>query len=170
MTISMHAATVPLFTRGLANLSHCLDQAVAYAAQRRFDPKVLLEARLYPDMLPFTKQVQIACDTAKFAVARLAGVDAPSFDDREASVDELKDRIARTIAYVKSVSPAQIDGSEARAIEVPVRQGEPLRFVGLSYLQEFVLPNYYFHLTTAYALLRHNGVPLGKADFLRGAR
>lgn len=170
MTISMHAASVPLFTRGLGNLAHCLDQGVAYAAQRRFEPRVLLESRLYPDMLPLTKQVQIACDTAKYAVARLAGVEAPRHDDHETTVDELKDRIARTVAYLKTVPAAQIDGSEARPIEVPVRQGDPLRFSGLGYLQEFALPNFYFHLTTAYALLRHNGVPLGKADFLRGAR
>jgi len=164
--ISMHSASVPIFTRTLGNLLAWFDKAEAHAAARKFDPAVLLAARLAPDMLPFTKQVQIACDSAKFGVARLAGGEAPKFDDNEASFGELRTRVQKTIDYVNSVPAAQIDGSEGREVLVPTRGGEPMRFTGEAYLKHFVLPNFFFHTTTAYALLRHNGVELGKRDFL----
>ena len=167
--ISMHAASVPIFARQLRSLTVWLDKAEAFAAEKKFDPAVLLAARLAPDMLPFTKQVQIACDSAKFGVARLAGAEAPAFDDSETTVAELRTRIARTLDYIESVPAAQVDGSEGRDITLPTRSGEPRRFKGLAYLQHFVLPNFFFHCTTAYALLRHNGVPLGKTDFLGGS-
>ncbi len=166
MTISMYSASVPVFVRMLGNLSACFDKAEAHAQAKGFDPNVLVGCRLAPDMLPLARQVQIACDAAKFAVARLAGVEAPAMADEEATIAELKQRIARTIAYVQSVPAAQIDGSDARAVEVPMRGREPLRLTGETYLTDFVLPNFYFHVTTAYALLRHNGVDLGKRDYL----
>lgn len=168
MTMSMHAATVPVFRTMLHNLAGWLDKAQADAQARRFEVAVLLGARLAPDMLPLSRQVQIACDTAKFAVARLSGVEAPSFADDERTVEELKARIAATLAFVESVPAAQVDGSESRAISLPMRGREPMAFTGLGYVQQFALPNFFFHVTTAYAILRHNGVPLGKPDYLRG--
>ena len=166
MPVSMYSASIPVFVRSLGNVSNWLDKAEAHAAAKKFDPAVLLSARLAPDMLPFTRQVQIAADMAKFCVARLSGVAAPKFEDDEASIAELKARIAKTLDYVNSVPAAQIDGSEDKDIEVPTRSAEPMRFKGQAYLLNFALPNFYFHVTTAYALLRHNGVELGKADFL----
>jgi len=142
-----------------------LDRAEAYAAEKKFDPVVLLGTRLAPDMLPFTRQVQIACDGAKFCVARLAGIESPRFEDNEATIAELKTRIAKTLAFVASVTPAQIDGTEARDITIPRREGNTV-MKGEPYLKHFALPNLFFHVTTAYALLRHNGVPLGKGDYL----
>ena len=165
MSISMYSASVPIFTTMLGNLAKWLDQAEAYAAEKQFDPVVLLGTRLAPDMLPFTRQIQIACDGAKFCVARLAGMDAPRFEDNEATVAELKDRIARTLAFVASATPAQLDGTEAKDITIPRREGNAV-MKGEAYLKHFALPNFFFHVTTAYALLRHNGVPLGKRDFL----
>ncbi|MEO7116429.1 MAG: DUF1993 domain-containing protein [Caldimonas sp.] len=165
MTISMHSASVPIFVRILGNLSTCLDKAEAHAVEKKFEPSVYLGARLAPDMLPLTAQVQIACDTVKFCVARLAGVDGPKFEDNEASIADLKQRIAKTIEYAKSVPAAQIDGSDARSISVP-RRGGSITMTGEDYLKFFVLPNFFFHVTTTYALLRHYGTPLGKMDFL----
>jgi hypothetical protein len=169
MAISMHSASVPIFVRMLGNLSRFIDKAQASAEARKFDPKVLVESRLAPDMLPFRTQVQIACDAAKLAVARLAGVEAPKFDDTETSFEELKARIARTIDYVKSIPAASLEGSQTRSIAVPRRGDEPLQFDGETYLKHFALPNFFFHVTTAYALLRHNGVALGKTDYIGGA-
>ena len=166
MTISMHSASVPIFVRMLKNLSNCLDKAAAYAETKKFDSKVLVEVRLAPDMLPFRTQVQIACDAAKFGVARLAGVEAPKFADDEASLAELKTRIAKTIDFLQSVPAASVDGSEDRPISVPRRNSEPMQFSGENYLKHMALPNFFFHVTTAYALLRHNGVDLGKGDYL----
>ena len=166
MTISMHSASVPIFVRMLKNLSNCLDKAAAYAETKKFDSKVLVEVRLAPDMLPFRTQVQIACDAAKFGVARLAGVEAPKFADDEASLAELKTRIAKTIDFLQSVPAASVDGSEDRSISVPRRNSEPMQFSGENYLKHMALPNFFFHVTTAYALLRHNGVDLGKGDYL----
>jgi hypothetical protein len=166
MPISMYSASVPIFVRMLGNLSRCIDKAAAYAEARRFDARVLVESRLAPDMLPFRTQVQIACDSAKLAVARLAGVEAPKFEDTEQTFDELKARIAKTIDYAKSLPASSIEGSEARPIAVPRRNAEPLRFDGESYLEHFALPNFFFHVTTAYAILRHNGVDLGKTDYI----
>ena len=168
MSISMHSASVPIFVRMLKNLSTCIDKAAAYAEAKKFDPKVLVESRLAPDMLPFRTQVQIACDAAKFGVARLAGIEAPKFADDEASLPELKTRIASTIAFLQGVPAASVDGSEGKAISVPRRNSEPMQFTGENYLRHLALPNFFFHVTTAYALLRHNGVDLGKSDFLGG--
>jgi hypothetical protein len=165
MSLSMHSVSAPVFERMLGNLSQWLDKAEAYAAAKKFDPAVLLAARLAPDMLPFTAQVQIACDSAKFAVARLAGVEAPRFADDETTFADLKSRVGRTIAFVQSVPAALASGSETREIAVPRRDGAMV-LPGEAYLKHYAMPNFYFHLTTAYALLRHNGVELGKSDFL----
>jgi len=165
MSITMHSASVPMFVRMLANTNTWLDKAEAHAAAKKFDTSVYLNTRLAPDMLPFTKQIQIACDTVKFCVARLAGVDSPKFEDNETTLAELRERISATIAYVKSVPAAQIDGSEEKDITLPRRDG-PIIMKGEAYLKHFVLPNFFFHLTTAYALLRHNGVEVGKMDYL----
>jgi uncharacterized protein len=165
MSISMHSASVPIFTRMLGNLAHWLDKAEAHAAAKKFDTGVYLAARLAPDMLPFTRQVQIACDAAKFGVARLAGIEAPKFEDNEASFAELRERIAKTLAFIASVPAAQVDGSEARDVVVPRRDG-PITVKGEAFLKTMALPNFFFHLTMAYALLRHNGVDVGKGDFL----
>jgi uncharacterized protein len=165
MSISMHSASVPIFVRMLGNLSQWLDKAEAHAAARQFDPAVLLGARLAPDMLPLSKQIQIACDTAKFGVARLAGVDAPKFDDTETTIAELRERVRKTVDFVQSVAAGQVDGSEQREVTVPRRAG-PLRLAGETYLKHYALPNFFFHVTTTYALLRHDGVELGKSDYL----
>jgi uncharacterized protein len=165
MSITMHSASVPVFVRLLGNLLNWLDKAEAHATAKKFDTAVYLGTRLAPDMLTFTKQIQIACDTAKFCVARLAGVEAPAFDDSEASLDELRERIRKTIAFVQSVSAAQLDGTEDKDVTIPRRDGSMV-LKGEAYLKHFATPNFYFHVTTAYALLRHNGVELGKMDFL----
>jgi hypothetical protein len=165
MPLTMYSASVPVFVRMLGNVGTWLDKAEAHAAAKKFDPSVYLAARLAPDMLPFPKQIQIACDAAKFCVARLAGSEAPKFEDSETSISELRERIAKTVAYVRSVSAAQIDGSDARNISVPRRDGS-MTMTGEDYLRQFVLPNFYFHVTMTYALLRHCGVDLGKGDFL----
>ena len=142
-----------------------MDKAEAHAQAKKFDPSVYLVARLAPDMLPFIKQIQIACDAAKFGVARLGGVEAPRFDDNEASVADLRERIRKTLEFVRSVPADAIDGSEAKDITVPRRDGN-ITMKGEAYLKNYVLPNFFFHVTTAYALLRHNGVELGKGDYL----
>lgn len=165
MTISMHSASVPVFARMLGHLVSWLDKAEAHAQAKKFDPAVYLAARLAPDMLPFTKQIQIACDAVKFGVARLGGVEAPKFDDTEASLADLRERIRKTLEFIRSVPADAIDGSEAKDITVPRRDGN-ITMKGEAYLKNYVLPNFFFHLTTAYALLRHNGVELGKGDYL----
>ena len=165
MPLTMYSASVPVFVRMLGNVGTWLDKAEAHAAAKKFDSSVYLAARLAPDMLPFPKQIQIACDAAKFCVARLAGSEAPKFEDSETSISELRERIAKTVAYVRSVPAAQIDGSDARNISVPRRDGS-MTMTGEDYLRQFVLPNFYFHVTMTYALLRHCGVDLGKGDFL----
>lgn len=165
MSISMYSASVPVIVRTLSNLQSWFDKAEAHAQAKKFEPAVLLGARLAPDMLPFTKQVQIACDSAKFAVARLSGVDAPKFDDTEVSFTDLRLRIASTLEYIRSVPAAKIDGTENKDIVVPRRDGS-MTLKGEVYLKHYSLPNLYFHVMTAYALLRHNGVDLGKGDFL----
>lgn len=166
MTISMHSASAPVFARMLGNLLAWLDKAEAHAAARKFDAANYLGLRLAPDMLPFSRQIQIASDGAKGCMARLAGVEIPKWEDNEASMADLRARIQKTIDYVRSFEPAQIDGSEGREVTIPRRSGEPLKFNGETYLKHYVLPNFYFHVTTAYALLRHAGVELGKADYL----
>jgi uncharacterized protein len=165
MTISMHSASVPIFTRMLGNLLAWLDKAEAHATAKKFETSVFLAARLAPDMLPFTTQIQIACDAAKFGVARLAGVEAPKFEDNEASFAELRTRIRKTLDYVQSVPAAQINGSEDRDVIVPRRSGA-ITVKGEAFLKTMALPNFFFHVTTTYALLRHNGVDLGKSDYL----
>jgi len=167
MSLSMYQASIPVFIRMLGNLSVILDKAAAHAEAKKLDPAVLIKDRLAPDMLPFSFQVQTATDAAKGCAARLAGIEAPSFADTETTFPEMKERIAKTIAFLQSVNAAQIDGSEERNITLKMRAGE-LQFQGQGYLLHFALPNFYFHLTTAYAILRHNGVELGKADFLGG--
>lgn len=166
MSISMHSVSVPVFVRMLKNLGAMLAKAQAHAEERKFDVAVLLHARLAPDMFALARQVQIACDAAKFGVARLTDGQAPSFPDTETTVAELQERIARTVEYLLSVSPQEIDAAEARSVSVPIRGKEPLQYTGETYLKHHALPNFYFHVTTAYAILRHNGVMLGKADFL----
>lgn len=166
MTISMHSASAPAFARMLGNMLVWLDKAQAHAEQRRFDSGNYLGLRLAPDMLPLVKQVQIACDAAKGCMARLAGHDVPKWDDNEASLDDLRARIRKTLAYVQTFQPAQIDGSEAREVVIPLRNRDPLQFTGEAYLRQWALPNFYFHATTLYALLRQAGVELGKSDYL----
>jgi uncharacterized protein len=165
VAITLHSTSVPTFVRLLKNLSRWLDKAQAHAEARKFDPNVLLGVRLAPDMLPFVRQVQIACDAAKFGVARPTGVEAPRHEDNETSLDQLRERIAKTIAFVESVSPEQFAGCETREVTVPNRAGS-FTMTGEDYVRFFALPNFLFHVTTAYGLLRHNGVELGKSDFL----
>ncbi|MDY7230346.1 DUF1993 domain-containing protein [Hyalangium rubrum] len=168
MSLSMYQASIPVFIRMLSNLSAILDKAVAHAEAKKIDPSTFTKARLAPDMLPFTFQIQTASDTAKGCAARLAGIEAPSFADTESTFPELKERIAKTIAFLQSVKAEQIDGSEERDVTLKMRRGE-IHFKGQAYLLTFALPNFYFHVTTAYALLRNNGVEIGKQDFLGGA-
>jgi len=165
-TISMHGASAPAFARMLGNMLNWLEAAKAHAEAKKFSPDVYLTLRLAPDMLPFTKQIQIASDAAKGCVARLAGQEIPSYKDDEASLDELAERIRKTRDFVLSVPEAAFAGSETREITIPRRSGDPLKFDGIAYLRNFALPNFYFHATTTYALLRHAGVPLGKTDYL----
>jgi hypothetical protein len=161
----MYQASAPRFVNTLGNLSGILDKAQAHCEARKIDPLVLTGYRLFPDMFPFSRQVQIACDTAKGALARLAGVEIPKHEDSERTLAELKARIAKTIDFVQSVKRERVDGSEDREIVLQMRSGER-RFTGLQYLLGHALPNFYFHVTTAYNILRHNGVELGKADYI----
>ena len=165
MTISMYQASVPVFIKTLGNLSAILDKAVAFAEIKKVDPAVLLGYRLAPDMFNFTRQVQIACDFAKGAGSRLAGMEPPAYEDNETSFADLKARIDKTLALLHTFTPAQIDGSEERDINVKVR-GNPVTYKGQAYLLHSVLPNFFFHATTAYAILRHCGVEIGKRDFI----
>lgn len=165
MSLSMHQASVPVFVQMLSALNKVLDKAIAHAAARKIDQSVILGLRLYPDMLPFGRQVQIATDHAKNGSARLAGIEAPKFPDDEKNLEELKARVEKTIGFVKGLTPAQIDGSEEREITFPVG-GKPMTFKGQPYLLSFAMPNFYFHTTAAYAILRHGGVEIGKRDFL----
>lgn len=166
--ISMHDASAPVFAKMLGNMLHWLEAAKAHAEARKFSTEVYLTLRLAPDMLPFTKQIQIASDAAKGCIARLSGQEPPKFEDNEATLDELVERIRKTRDYVLSVPATAVNGSEGREITIPRRVGEPLKFDGSTYLRHFALPNFYFHATTTYALLRHAGVPLGKTDYLGG--
>jgi uncharacterized protein len=169
MKVSMHALSVDVFTHTLGNLSLILEKAAANAAQRKFDPGVLLGARLAPDMLPLTRQVQIASDIAKNSVARLADQDPPRFEDTETTIEQLRARVARTIDFLKSLPASALEGSDTRDIKVPVGE-RTLQFKGLDFLQRWAIPNVFFHVVTAYDILRHNGVDLGKRDFLNGGR
>ena len=167
MSLSMYQASVPVFLRQLTNLKAVLEKGAADAEARKIDPSVFINARLAPDMHALPRQVQIMTDTAKGAGARLAGVDVPSYEDTETSFPELQARLDKTIDFLKSLKPEQIDGSEERSITLKMRSGD-ITFTGQSYLLHFALPNFFFHYTTAYAILRHNGVAVGKMDYLGG--
>lgn len=164
MTISMYSMTVPFYASMLSNLSHMLTRAEAWATERKIDPSVLLNDRLAPDMLPLKRQVQLVTDHARGAIARLGGVDVPSFPDVEETFPELQARITKVRQFILSVPEAGFDGAEDREISLKVGP-QQMTFPGLQYFQGFSIPNFYFHLTAAYAILRHNGVPLGKGDF-----
>lgn len=166
MSLTMYSASAPVFSRMLGNLLVWLDRAEAHATARRFDANNYLGLRLAPDMLPFVRQIQIASDAAKACMSRLAGTEIPRWEDNEASLEQLRERVRKTLQHVQSFSAAQIDGSDERTIAVPMRSGDALTFSGENFLKHYALPNFYFHMTTAYALLRHAGVELGKADFL----
>jgi hypothetical protein len=165
MKISMYQASAPRFANALRNLSAILDKAQAHAEAKKLDPAVLGSLRLIADMFPFSRQVQIACDTAKGAVARLAGVEIPKHEDTEQTVPELKARIAKTLDFLGSVPAAKIEGSEEREVVLKMR-GQDVKFSGLQYLLGHAWPNFYFHVTTAYNILRANGVEVGKRDFI----
>lgn len=165
MSVSMYEISIPVLIRALENLSHILDKAVLFSTSKNIDPAVLINARLAPDMYPLSRQVQIATDVAKGCAARLAGLEVPSYSDDEQTFEQLQARVANTIAFIKTVNVEQLEGSETKAISVKTPSRE-LNFLGQPYLLNFVLPNVYFHITTTYAILRHNGVELGKADFI----
>ena len=169
MKISVPALSSDLFCLMLTNLAAFLEKGRQHAVTKNFEPEVLINSRLAPDMLPLVRQVQIACDMAKGSVARLAGQEPPRFEDNETSIDELRARIGRTIDYLKSVPASAFEGSDARDIKVPAGE-RTLEFQGLDYLRKWAIPNVFFHITTAYDILRHNGVELGKRDFLRAGR
>ncbi len=165
MSISVYDISIPVLSRGLTNISALLDKAAAHAAAKKYDSIVLAQLRLFPDMHPLVRQVQIACDTSKGAAARLAGVDVPKHEDTETTLDELKQRIAKTLDFLKTVSPEQVNKDERRSIEIKFPNGA-WKFTAQSYLTDFVLPNFYFHASMVYALLRKSGVEIGKSDFL----
>lgn len=165
MTISMYQASVPVFNQGLAALGGVLDKASAHAAAHKIDPAVLLQTRLFPNMFPLVRQVQIAADFAKGAPGRLAGVELPSFPDTETSFEALAARLKATADFLKTLTPAQIDGSETRNIHLKVG-GKEISMKGQAYLLNFAIPNYFFHATTTYAILRSSGVEIGKGDFI----
>jgi hypothetical protein len=165
MTISMYQASAPRLINSMRNLSTILDKTQAYIDVKKIDPAVLLQFRLFPDMLNLTRQIQIATDTAKGVVARLAGVDIPAYEDNETSVAELQARIAKTIAFIEGFTPAQIDGTEDKAI-VTKRGDKETHYTGMQFLLGHAIPNVYFHVSIAFAILRHNGVEIGKRDYL----
>ena len=165
MAITMYQSSAPVFVKTLGNLKAILEKAAAHAAAKKIDDSVFVTARLFPDMLPLSAQVQIASDFARGTCARLSGVEAPAVEDKEKTLAELIARVDAAIAYVRTFKATQIDGSETREISRKVG-GNPMTFTGIDYLLAFALPNFYFHATTTYAILRHNGVELGKGDFL----
>ena len=165
MAISMHSASVPIFVRMLGNMTTWLDKAEAHASAKKFEPQVYLQARLAPDMLPFVNQIQIACDAAKGAAARLAGVAIPAFEDDEKTIADLKARIDKTVAFLRTMKAEQIDGSEEKDLVIKVG-GNDTHTKGMSFLLGRSIPNFYFHVTTAYDILRQAGLELGKLDYL----
>ncbi|WP_342247005.1 DUF1993 domain-containing protein [Pseudomonas sp. OTU5201] len=167
MSLSMYEASIPVLARMLGNLSNILKKAEANALARGIDPKVFIESRLAPDMYALARQVQIASDMAKGCAARLANVEVPSWADSETTFEELQARIAKTQAFIEGIDAAQLEGSESRTVVLKMRSGE-ISFSGRDYLLGFALPNFYFHITTTYAILRHNGVDVGKMDYLGG--
>ncbi|HEX3913739.1 MAG TPA: DUF1993 domain-containing protein [Steroidobacteraceae bacterium] len=162
---TLYDISIPALTRGLTNMSAILDKAAAYATAKKVDGAVLAQTRLFPDMHPLSRQVQIACDTAKGAAGRLAGVEVPKHEDTETTLPELKARIAKTLDFLKTVNAAKVPADETRAIELKFPSGT-WKFTALGYVNDFVLPNFYFHCSMVYALLRKNGVEIGKGDFL----
>jgi hypothetical protein len=169
MKVSMYALSVEVFANTLNNLAWFLEKAANNAAQRKIDPGVFLAARLAPDMLPLTRQVQIACDLAKNSASRLAGQEPPRFEDTETTIEQLRARIARTVDYLKSIPASAFAAADTRDIKVPAGE-RTLEFKGLDFLQRWALPNVFFHVTTAYNILRHNGVELGKRDFINAGK
>ena len=165
MTITMYQASIPSLIRSLNNLAAILEKGLAHAEAKKIDPAVLVNSRLYPDMFPLGRQVQIASDIARKGAARLAGLEAPNLEDNETSFPELIARLGKTTAYLETLTPEQIDGSEEKSISLPVGK-DTMTFEGLPFLLSFILPNVYFHVTTAYDILRHCGVDLGKLDYL----
>lgn len=165
MSLTMHQASLPVFIRMLGNLSSILDKAAKHAEARKIDPAIFINARLAPDMYPLSRQIQIATDIVKGCAARLAGIDVPGYEDNEATFPELQARIAKTVAFLQSVGAGQIDGSEEREITLKLR-GDEVRFLGQPYLLNFVFPNFYFHISMVYAILRHNGLEIGKMDYI----
>ena len=166
MSYTLSQAALPVFEIGLNALSGVLDKAAAFATAKKLDPATLPQYRLAPDMFALARQVQVACDQAKNGASRLAGVEAPKFEDTEKTIDELKARIAKTVAYVKALDKAKIDAAGDREITFPLGPVNKGNMKGADYLTHFVLPNFYFHLTAAYTILRHCGVEVGKRDFL----
>ena len=164
MSISIYRLTVPMFQRGLSSLKTYLDKAEAYAAEKKFEPKNLVNARLAPDMLSLAGQYQRASDSAKFTLARLTATEAPKFEDNEASIEELRERVAKTEAYLAGFAPEALDGAEDRDIVLPGRDNTVLK--GTDYVTIFALPNFFFHVTAAHAILRQQGAPVGKRDYL----
>ena len=165
MTISMYQASVPRIVNMLTNLDHLLDKALVHIESKKWNEAALTQFRLYPDMLPMTRQVQIACDTAKGVVARLAEVDIPAYEDNEVSFADLKQRIAKTMAFINGFGPGQIDGTEDKDI-VTKRGDVETHYKGMQFLLNHAMPNIYFHVTTVYTILRHNGIEIGKRDYL----
>ena len=165
MNISMYQASVPRFVNILGNLSNILDKAQAHVDAKKLDPAALTSYRLFPDMFPMAAQVQVACDTAKGVVARLAGIEIPVHEDNEKTLADLKAHIAKTIAFIQTVTPGQIDGTEDK--EIVIKRGDKeTRYKGMQFLLGHALPNFYFHITTTYNILRHNGIEIGKRDYL----
>ncbi|CAN1558861.1 Protein of unknown function DUF1993 [Burkholderiaceae bacterium] len=169
MTISMSSASLPVFQTALTNLSHLLAKGQAHADAKKFDSLVLAQYRLAPDMLPFTRQVLIACDAAKLCVVRLAGLEAPKFDDTETTLADLIGRIQKTLEWLQTVPASALDGTEAKSITFPMGKDKTRTMLGEDYLKHWAIPNVFFHVTTAYVILRHNGVDVGKGDFLLGS-
>jgi len=167
--MSAFDATIPVLQRTLKALDACLDKAQAHADAVKFDSANLLGSRLAPDMFPLSRQIQIACDFGKSIPSRLAGIEVPKWEDNEVTFADFKARIAKTLAYVATFKPEQFVGAEARHIDIPMRDGSKLEFNGADYVNHFALPNLYFHVATAYNILRHNGVAIGKRDFIGGA-
>ncbi|HEY5107107.1 MAG TPA: DUF1993 domain-containing protein [Caulobacteraceae bacterium] len=169
MALSMYDASIPVLSRVLTNLSAILDKAAASAEARKIDPAVFIAARLAPDMFPLSRQVQVVSDTARRGACLLAGLEVPSWPDTETSFPELKARLEKTLTFLKTIRPDQIDGSEERTITMPIGGGNEMKLPGQAFLFNFVFANCFFHAATAYAILRHNGVDIGKRDFLGGA-
>jgi hypothetical protein len=167
MALSMYQASIPQLEKMLTNLSNILKKGEEFAKAKNIDGSVLINARLAPDMFPLAKQVQIACDQVKNGMARLAGIEPPAFDDNETTFAQLQERIAKTITFAKSITPAQLDGGETKEIRFSIKEWK-FEFVGEQYLLTWIIPNFYFHVTTAYNILRHNSVEIGKADYLGG--